>query len=93
MTPAERIAAALRKFAEAWPENWVSELADDALDALCPRGERVVLDRTGDTDRLIRQERKLVNASAAAVVCEIIGIPAPPTVDEVVWVDSPEGGE
>ena len=27
--------------------------------ALCPKGERVVLDRTGDTDRLVKQRLSL----------------------------------
>lgn len=48
MTPAERIDAIL--------EPSLGELGyavtNDVLDALCPKGERIVIDRTGDTDRL-----------------------------------------
>lgn len=61
MTPAERIAAATRAV-DSRPlfrgERSVDDvMADAALDALCPRGERIVLDRTGDTDRLIHQRQ------------------------------------
>ena len=48
VTPAARIARTLEALT-------VGNVPDAVLDALCPKGERVVLDRTGDTDRLIRQ--------------------------------------
>lgn len=53
MTPAERIEQGIDNW---WsrPEDFPTR-AEFILDALCPRGERVVLDRTGDTDRLVRQ--------------------------------------
>lgn len=64
MTPAERIAPALFRFffpkasttGHIRPEHY-ERMATTALDAICPKGERVVLDRTGDTDRLVRQVR------------------------------------
>ena len=54
MTPAERIAAALAVWdpQDFMDWNWV---IDKAIDALCPKGESIRLDRTGDTDRLVRQ--------------------------------------
>ena len=59
MTPAERIAAALgyRKpidglIGSSLEMSNAFYRASLILDALCPKGERVVLDRTGDTDRL-----------------------------------------
>lgn len=52
MTPAERIAAAVTRLdgKGCTPDPWLA--ADAALFALCPKGERIVIDRTGDTDRL-----------------------------------------
>lgn len=55
MTPSERIAARLARVhllaAASWPYA-----AEVALDALCPMGERVVLDRSGPEDRLVLDE-------------------------------------
>ncbi len=59
MTPAERLCEPLFRYffpkAERTgyirPEHY-EPLATIVLDALCPKGERVVIDRTGDTDRL-----------------------------------------
>ena len=55
MTPAERIAAAAKEWADGplLPHN--PTCAEHELDALCPKGESIRLDRTGDTDRLVRQ--------------------------------------
>ncbi len=52
MTPAERIAAALFDAYSGGASEPDQDEANVAVDALCPKGERVVLDRTGDTDRL-----------------------------------------
>lgn len=60
MTPAERIAAALHRHATDHNLWMLADFHqaepmehDYVLDALCPKGERVVLDRTSpDTDRL-----------------------------------------
>lgn len=105
MTPAERIAAALF---DAY--NGGSSGLDDmlegvctsdaliALDALCPKGSRVVLDRTGDTDRLIRQ-RRIGWTWFSPVAPWPLFTPddgSPPAGREGIrplWVDSPEGGE
>ena len=48
MTPAERVAAALTGRWGQLPAVIIAE----ALDALCPKGKSIKLDRTGDTDRL-----------------------------------------
>lgn len=85
-TPAERIAAAMcRAYNDAHAVDCRTLAADDefdaeaaaAIDALCPKGERVVLDRTGDTDRIWRQmeERRRLG----------------PNVEETVWVDIEDG--
>ena len=67
MTPAERLCEPLFRYffpkAERTgyirPEHY-EPLATIVLDALCPKGERVVMDRTGDTDRLVRQAQHVV---------------------------------
>lgn len=89
MTPAERIAAAIgyrrpidRMLGESISMTRAFHQAGAILDALCPRGERVVLDRTGDTDRLIRQ--RLVKLGP-------LGVQNNERVP--LWVDSPEGNE
>lgn len=51
---------------------------------VCPKGERIVLDRTGDTDRLIKQSQ------TTHVVRSIAGTPMG---FQKLWVDSPEGSE
>ncbi len=63
VTPAERIAAALgyRKpidglIGSSLEMSNAFYRASLILDALCPKGERVVLDRTGETDRLLAIE-------------------------------------
>ena len=53
MTPAERIAAEL----ERGPVPRL-DVPFIALDTLCPKGESIKLDRTGDTDRLVRQRHE-----------------------------------
>jgi len=69
MTPAERIAATLgyRRPIDGVgfgvSESRAFHRAGLVLDALCPKGERVVLDRTGGTDRLVRQEQFSISTS------------------------------
>jgi len=101
VTPAERIATALRD----WQRNqsppmdttlWIDKAeqpAGVALDALCPKGQRVVLDRTGDTDRLIRQQEVIVEGVHDDVWIELVSADVVIDGSAQLWVDSPEGGE
>ncbi len=55
-TPAERIAAAVTRIDGKGCTPSPELAADAALLALCPKGKSIRLDRTGGTDRLVRQE-------------------------------------
>lgn len=91
MTPAERIAAALAAWDEVcfatsghWPEP-----TSFVLDALCPKGERVVLDRTGDTDRIIRQRRCEVDPVIGVTAESPMG--AEWILSGELWLDTEDG--
>lgn len=68
MTPAERIPFAmhLQALLAVCGHNVSNDDIDMVIDmALCPKGERVVLDRTGDTDRLADLGEVLTKIRAA----------------------------